>query len=61
MMPTKFLNDSQKLMDTWLAGWPGTNLNMLSLTDHYILPVVNLFILIQRNIQKGMLFTGFHG
>jgi ABC-type maltose transport system permease subunit len=27
----------------------------------YMLPVVILFLLIQKNIQKGMLFTGLHG
>jgi len=31
------------------------------LTVLYILPVVILFNVIQKNIQKGMLFTGLRG
>jgi len=27
----------------------------------YMLPVFILFLLIQKNIQKGMLFTDLHG
>jgi len=27
----------------------------------YMLPVIVLFLLIQNNIQKGMLFTGLRG
>jgi ABC-type glycerol-3-phosphate transport system permease component len=31
------------------------------MTIIYILPVVILFSVIQKNIQKGMLFTGMRG
>ncbi len=56
--PTMFLNDPYKLLGPWLAGAP-TNINfVLTTTVLYILPVIVLFLLIQKNIQKGMLFTG---
>ena len=58
--PTMFLNEPTKLLGPWLAGAPVNNQYNLAGTIIYMLPVVILFILIQKNIQKGMLFTGLH-
>ena len=56
--PTLFLNDPYQLLGPWLAGVP-TNISIfLAVTVIYMLPVIILFIFIQKNIQKGMLFTG---
>ncbi|HLO18054.1 MAG TPA: carbohydrate ABC transporter permease [Anaerolineales bacterium] len=59
--PTIFLNDPFKLLGPWLAGAPVNAAFALAGTVIYMLPVVILFLLIQKNIQKGMLFTGLHG
>ncbi len=59
--PTIFLNDPYKLLGPWLAGAPVNAAFVLAGTVIYMLPVVILFLLIQKNIQKGMLFTGLHG
>lgn len=58
LMPTMFLNDPSQLMGTWLAGWPVSNPFVLTLAIIYILPMIILFSMVQKNIQKGMLFTG---
>lgn len=58
LMPRMFLNDPSQLMGTWLAGWPVSNPFVLTLAIIYILPMIILFSMVQKNIQKGMLFTG---
>jgi multiple sugar transport system permease protein len=58
--PTIFLNDPYKLLGPWLAGAPVNDAFALAGTVIYMLPVVILFLLIQKNIQKGMLFTGLN-
>jgi ABC-type glycerol-3-phosphate transport system permease component len=58
LMPRMFLNDPSQLMGTWLAGWPVNNPYVLTLAVIYILPMIILFSMVQKNIQKGMLFTG---
>ena len=44
-----------------MAGAPTNDQYALVLTVIYVLPVILLFALIQKNIQKGILFTGIHG
>ena len=61
LTPTMFLNDPGQLIATWLGYTPVRNPYALTLTVLYILPVVILFNVIQKNIQKGMLFTGLRG
>lgn len=59
IMPTLLLNNPEKLLGTWLA-WPSRYMSYLSAaTVLYALPVIILFLLVQKNIQKGILFTGF--
>ncbi len=59
--PTLFLNDPFQLLGPWLAGVPTNVSFFLAATVVYMLPVIVLFIFIQKNIQKGMLFTGLRG
>lgn len=59
--PTIFLNDPFKLLGPWLAGAPASVAVVLAGAELYMLPVIVLFLLIQKNIQKGMLFTGLQG
>lgn len=59
--PVMFLNNPYKLLGPWLAGAPVNASTALAATVLYMLPVIILFILIQKNIQRGMLFTGLHG
>jgi ABC-type glycerol-3-phosphate transport system permease component len=61
LTPTMFLNNPYRLLGPWLGGAPFNNQFALAMTIIYILPVVILFSVIQKNIQKGMLFTGMRG
>lgn len=58
--PTMFLNDPSKLLGSFMA--PGfTNhyqAAFLAATVIYILPMILLFLLVQKNIQKGFITTG---
>jgi ABC-type glycerol-3-phosphate transport system permease component len=59
--PTLFLNNPFQMLGPWLAGAPTSFSGVLSAAFLYMLPVVVVFIFIQKNIQKGMLFTGLQG
>ena len=61
IMPAMFLNDPSRLLGTFMApGFsPHYQTTFLAATVIYILPVFILFLLIQKNIQKGFLFSGF--
>ena len=61
--PTIYLRDPAKLVSTWVTptALPQLNSILLAATVVYILPVMVLFILVQKHIQKGMLFTGLSG
>jgi multiple sugar transport system permease protein len=61
LMPTMFLNDPSKMLGSFLSlGFgPQYPAVFMAATVLYILPVVILFLLIQKNIHKGFLFTGF--
>jgi ABC-type glycerol-3-phosphate transport system permease component len=63
IMPTMFLNDPSKLLGTLLAyGFsPHYQTIFLAATVIYILPVFILFLLVQKNIQKSMIFSGLRG
>jgi len=63
IMPTMFLNDPSQLLGTLLAyGFsPQYQTIFLAATVIYILPVLILFLLVQRNIQKSMIFSGLRG
>ena len=61
IMPVMFLNDPSQLLGTSMApGYfpPRYYPTFLAGTVIYILPMVIFFLLIQKNIQKGFLFTG---
>ena len=63
IMPTMFLNNPSQLLGAFVAISPtgqGGSIMDFPFTVVYMLPVIVLFILIQKNIQKGMLFTGLH-
>ena len=61
IMPTMFLNDPSKMLGSALAiGFgPRYPAIFLAATAIYIIPAVLLFLIIQKNIQKGFLFSGF--
>ncbi|MCX6038469.1 MAG: carbohydrate ABC transporter permease, partial [Chloroflexi bacterium] len=61
IMPTMFLNDPSKMLGSALAiGFgPRVPAIFLAATAIYIIPAVLLFLIIQKNIQKGFLFSGF--
>ena len=63
IMPTIYLNDPSRLLGTFLAVGFGPQYRtiFLAATVIYILPVLFLFLLVQKNIQKGMLFSGLRG
>ena len=63
IMPTMFLNDPSQLLGTLLAyGFtPHYQTIFLAATVIYILPVFILFLLVQKNIQKSMIFSGLRG
>jgi len=61
MTPIIFLNNPFKLLGPWLAGTAIDSSFVLAGAVLYMLPVIVLFLLIQKNIQKGMLFTGLQG
>jgi multiple sugar transport system permease protein len=61
LMPAIFLNDPSRLLGTWLAPGNRGSPQLLAATVIYIVPSMILFFLIQKNIQKGWLFTGLHG
>jgi ABC-type glycerol-3-phosphate transport system permease component len=63
IMPTMFLNDPSQLLGTLLAyGFsPQYQTIFLAATVIYILPVFILFLLVQKNIQKSMIFSGLRG
>jgi len=63
IMPTIYLNDPSRLLGTFLASGfsPQYRTIFLAATVIYILPVFLLFLLIQKNIQKGMIFSGLRG
>jgi ABC-type glycerol-3-phosphate transport system permease component len=56
-----FLNNPFKLLGPWLAGAPIGSSFVLTGAVLYMLPVIVLFLLIQKHIQKGLLFTGLRG
>jgi ABC-type glycerol-3-phosphate transport system permease component len=59
--PIIFLNNPSKLLGPWFAGASVGSSFVLAGAVLYMLPVIVLFLLIQNNIQKGMLFTGLRG
>jgi ABC-type glycerol-3-phosphate transport system permease component len=63
IMPRIFLNDPSRLLGTFLAGGisPQYQTIFLAATVIYILPVFILFLLVQKNIQKSMIFSGLRG
>ena len=63
IMPTIYLNDPNQLLGSFMApGFsPHYQTTFLAGTVIYILPVFLLFLLVQKNIQKGMIFSGLRG
>lgn len=61
IMPTMFLNDPSKMLGSALAVGFGPRVPaiFLAATVIYIIPAILLFLFIQKNIQKGFLFSGF--
>ena len=59
--PIIFLNNPSKLLGPWFASASVGSSFVLAGAVLYMLPVIVLFLLIQNNIQKGMLFTGLRG
>lgn len=61
IQPAIFLNDPGKLLGTIMAGgWgPGYSPSFFAGTVIFVIPPLLLFLLVQKNIYKGMLFTGF--
>jgi multiple sugar transport system permease protein len=61
--PTMFLRDPAKLVSTWVVptSLPQLSSILLAATVVYILPVMILFIFVQKHIRKGMIFTGLSG
>jgi len=61
LTPTMFLNNPAELMGPLLGSSPVMHPFFFALAIVYSLPIILLFSLIQKNIQKGMLFTGLRG
>lgn len=63
IMPTLFLDDPSRLLGSMMApGFPPQYYPaFLAGIVIYIIPMVIFFLLIQKNIQKGFLFTGLRG
>lgn len=63
IMPTMYLNDPSHLLGSFMApGFsPQYQTPFLAATVVYILSVVILFLLVQKNIQKGFIFSGLRG
>lgn len=63
IMPTLFLNDPTKLLGSWMVpgGPPQGDPFFYAATVLYILPVIVFFFFIQKQIQKGWIFTGISG
>jgi ABC-type glycerol-3-phosphate transport system permease component len=63
IMPVMFLNDPSRLLGTFMAYGFGPQYRtiFLAATVIYILPVLFLFLLVQKNIQKSMIFSGLRG
>jgi ABC-type glycerol-3-phosphate transport system permease component len=61
IMPTMFLNDPSKMLGSALAVGFGPRYPAIFMAAIviYIIPAIILFLFIQKNIQKGFLFSGF--